>query len=59
MLLAQSMGEYGGMSSLMATLASSFQSGSQWLQLSLREDTSAWVAAGVGVCILMWLFRGR
>ena len=53
------MGEYAGAGSLMATLAGSVQSASQWAQLSLREDTSAWVAAGVGLCILMWLFRGR
>ena len=59
MIFAQSMGEYAGAGSLMATLAGSVQSASQWAQLSLREDTSAWVAAGVGLCILMWLFRGR
>ena len=58
-ILAQSLGEYGGISGAMAPLARAVQSGVQWVQLSLREDSPVWIAAGVGLLIVLWLFRRR
>lgn len=57
MIFAQSIGEYGGSSGLLAQFASAFQSGSQWVQLSFAEDRPLWIAAAVGVVLVLWLFR--
>jgi hypothetical protein len=57
-LLAQSFGEYGG-GGLLAHLATLVESAAQWVQLSLRENRSVWIAAVVCVAIVLWLFRRR
>jgi hypothetical protein len=59
MLLAQSFGEYGGSSGVGARLIRAFESAAQWIELSLREDRSAWIAGVVCVVIVLWLFRRR
>jgi hypothetical protein len=59
MLLAQSFGEYGGSSGVGARLIRAFESAAQWIELSLREDRSAWIAGVVCVVIALWLFRRR
>ena len=57
MILAQSLGEYGGSSGVLAQFARAVQSGAQWVQLSFAEDRPLWIAAGVGVVLGLWLFR--
>ena len=61
MLIAQALGEYAGGSGggLGATLATSFEKGMTWLQLSWRDDRSLWVGAIVCVLLGMWFFRRR
>ncbi len=41
----------------MAQLVRAVESGTQWVQLSLREDRTVWI--GVGICFVLglWLFR--
>jgi hypothetical protein len=58
-ILAQSLGEYAGGSGLVASLAAAFESAAQWVEFSLRENSLAWIAAGVGLVFVLWLFRGR
>ena len=60
MLIAQSLGEYGGAGGGIAEgIASSVRNGSYWLQNSWREDRSLWIGAVVCVLLGMWLFRRR
>lgn len=58
-ILAQSLGEYAGGSGLIGSLAAAFESAAQWVEFSVRENTVAWMAAGVGLLFVLWLFRGR
>jgi hypothetical protein len=57
MLLAQSLGEYGGASDLVSRFARLVDSGAQWIGSSLREDQSFWVGAAVCLMVGLWLFR--
>jgi hypothetical protein len=57
MILAQALGEYGAASDLVARFARVFDSGAQWVGLSLREDRPFWIAAAVFVVVVAWLFR--
>jgi hypothetical protein len=60
MLIAQSLGEYGGGGGGIAPgLATSVQNGARWLELSLREDRNLWIAAVVGVVLLLVVTRRR
>jgi hypothetical protein len=60
MLIAQSLGEYGGGGGGIASgLATSVQNGARWLELSLREDRNWWIAAVVGVVLLLVMTRRR
>ncbi len=59
MLIAQSLGEYGGGGGIAAGIATTVQNGANWIQLSLREDRNLWIAAVVCVVVGMWLFRRR
>lgn len=59
MLVAQSLGEYGGASGIMAQLAARFQSAAQWVELSLREHPAGWTAAGICLLLALWFFRRR
>ena len=58
MLIAQALGEYAGASGggLGATLATSFEKGMTWLQLSWRDYRSLWVGAIVSM-FLGWVFN--
>lgn len=54
MLIGQSLGEYGGGGGGIASgIATSVQNGARWLELSLREDRTLWIAAAV--CVLLFL----
>jgi hypothetical protein len=57
----QSLGEYAGASGggLGAELASSVQNTARWVQMSLREDRSLWIAAAVCLVLSTWVFRRR
>ena len=57
MVFAQSLGEYGGSSGVIAQFVRAIESGSQWVQLSFNEDRSVWIAVGVCLVIGLWLFR--
>jgi hypothetical protein len=57
-MLAQSFGEYGG-GGVLAHIATLVESAVQWVQLSFRENRSAWIAVAVCVAIVLWLFRRR
>ena len=57
MIFAQSLGEYGGSSGLVAQFARAFESSTQWVQLSFREDRPVWIGAGVCLVFVLWLFR--
>jgi hypothetical protein len=57
LIIAQSIGEYGGASGLMGQLVSLFESTTQSLQTSLREDTALWVAGAACLIVVIWLFR--
>ena len=60
MLSAQSLGEDGGGGGGIASgLATSVQNGARWLELSLREDRNLWIAAVVGVVLLLVVTRRR
>jgi hypothetical protein len=59
MLIAQSLGEYGGGGGIASGLATSVQNGMNWIQLSLREDRNLWLAAVVCVVLGMLFFRRR
>lgn len=59
MIFAQSLGEYGGSSGVLAQLFGVFESGTQWVELSLREDRTIWIAAGICLVLGLWLFRRR
>jgi len=59
MLFAQSLGEYGALGDVVARITTTFESVSQWVQGSLREDTTAWIVAAVVVVGVVWLFRRR
>ena len=59
MFFAQSFGEYGGSSGVGARLAKAFESAAQWVELSLRHDRPAWIAAIVCLVFVFWLFRRR
>ncbi|HVH55912.1 MAG TPA: hypothetical protein VM791_06640 [Vicinamibacterales bacterium] len=60
MLIAQSLGEYGGGGGGIASgLATSVQNGARWLELSLREDRNLWIAAVVCVVLLLVVTRRR
>jgi hypothetical protein len=60
MLIAQSLGEYGGAGGgIAAGLASTVTNGINWVELSLREDRNLWIAAVVCVLLGMWLFKRR
>ena len=57
MIFAQSLGEYGGSSGVLAQLVSVFESGTQWVEFSLREDRTIWIAAGICLVLGLWLSR--
>jgi hypothetical protein len=60
MLIAQSLGEYGGAGGGIASgLASSIQNGARWLELSFREDRTYWIAAVVCVVLFLVMTRRR
>lgn len=58
-ILAQSLGEYGGSSGLLARAIHALEAGMNWVQLSLREDRPVWIGAAVCVVLGLWLFRRR
>jgi uncharacterized protein (TIGR03382 family) len=58
MLLAQSLGEYGSLGGGIARIATTFESGAQWVTSSLHEHPVVWIAA-VAVMAGAWLFRRR
>ena len=55
MLIAQTMAEYGAM----ASVASAIESGALWVQTSLDHDRGTWIAVGVGIIVVWFLFRRR
>lgn len=57
LIFAQSLGEYGGSSGVLAQFARAFQSSAQWVQLSFSEDRPIWIGAGVCLVLALWLFR--
>lgn len=57
MIFAQSLGEYGGSSGVLARLVGIFESGTQWVELSLREDRAIWITAGICLVLGLWLSR--
>jgi len=57
MIFAQSLGEYGGSSGVLAQFVRAIQSSTQWIELSFTEDRPLWIGAGVCVLIVLWLFR--
>jgi hypothetical protein len=60
MLIAQSLGEYGGGGGGIASgLATSVQNGARWLELSLREDRTLWITAVVCVALFLFVTRRR
>jgi hypothetical protein len=59
MLLAQSLGEYGALGSMAARIVASFDSAAHWVQTSVREDRTTWIAAACVLVALWWLFRRR
>ena len=59
MFFAQSFGEYGGSSGVGARLVKAFESAAQWVELSLRHDRPAWIAAIVCLVFVLWMFRRR
>jgi hypothetical protein len=58
MLLAQSLGEYGG-GNVIGRLLGVFDAAVQWLQTSLQEDRTAWIVGVVCIVIVWFLFRRR
>jgi hypothetical protein len=56
---AQSIGEYGGASGVLAQVVRTLESAAQWVELSFREDRPIWIAAGVCLVIGLWVFRRR
>lgn len=60
-LLAQSVGQYGGAGGggIAEAVTSSVQNAAVWMQLSLREDRSVWIAGVVCLLFGMWVFRRR
>jgi hypothetical protein len=59
MLLAQSLGEYGALGSMVARLVAGLDSTAQWVQTSVREERTAWIVAGCVLVALWWAFRRR
>jgi hypothetical protein len=60
MRIAQSLGEYGGGGGGIASgVATSVQNGARWLELSLREDRTLWIAGVVCVVLLLVVTRRR
>jgi len=59
MLLAQSLGEYGGLGSMVASLVSAVDSAALWVQTSVGENPTTWIVAGCILVGLGWLFRRR
>ena len=60
MLIAQSLGEYGGGGGGIASgIATSVQNGSRWLEMSLREDRTLWITAAVCVALFLFMTRRR
>jgi len=60
MLIAQSLGEYGGGGGGIASgVATSVQNGARWLELSLREDRTLWITAVVCVALFLFVTRRR
>jgi hypothetical protein len=57
MIFAQSLGEYGVISGVIAQFVRAVESGTQWIQLSLREDRAIWIAAGICLVLGLWLTR--
>ena len=58
-ILAQALGEYAGISSLLLGLASAVESATQWVEFSVRENSVAWMVGGAGLLCVLWMFRGR
>lgn len=60
-LLAQSLGQYGGASGggIADAVTSSVQNAAVWVQLSLRGDRSLWIGGVVCLLLGMWVFRRR
>ena len=59
MFFAQSFGADGGSSGVGAGLAQAFESAAQGVELSLRHERPAWIAAIVCLVFVLWLFRRR
>ena len=57
MIFAQSLGEYGGSSGVLTQFVRVFDSATQWVELSLREDRAIWIGAGVCLVFGLWLSR--
>ena len=55
MLISQAMVEYG----VMASVASGLESAVTWVDNSLTHDRPMWIAAGVGILVVWFLFRRR
>ena len=55
MLISQSMVEYG----VMASVAGAVESAVNWVGTSLTYDRPVWIAAGVGILVVWFLFRRR
>jgi hypothetical protein len=58
-LFAQSLGEYGAAGGLFGGLANAISGASNWVQLSLREDRSMWIAGAGCALVLYWFFNRR
>jgi hypothetical protein len=58
MIFAQSLGEYGA-ASMIARVATTFESAAQWVQLSVRDEPAMWIGGTVCLAIVVWLARRR
>jgi hypothetical protein len=57
-LVAQSIGEYGG-ASVITTLVTSVQSAASWIQTSLIYDRPQWIVAAILVLVLVVFVKRR
>jgi len=58
MLVAQSLGEYGSLGTLISRVAATFDSTTQLLQENFRQHRAVWIAA-LCLFVAFWIFRKR
>lgn len=58
MLLAQSIGEYGG-GGVLGTLVTKLQSAASWIQTSLIYDRQEWIVAAIVMVVFFVLVKRR